>query len=506
MAGRQHRELLRRRSQAGAEPVRQQAHAGHLLDAEHRHDQHHQRGDGQHRQPGARTEPVSGRTAARPDAVGGSGRAAGSVVVTLADTACPATRRSRPETRATSRPDARSAGPARRRARRSGRARADLRVMGDPAQEPAPGPTSAAGHAEHDRGGHQRHATEHQQRAGAATAGRPTAPGRRALAGLRPCSARSAWSRPSGRSRSAGRPGSRRPALSPGMVTCPVRKPLSGLSITCPNASECTLACRLLLSLSQLARMVTRLPAWALFGVTSTKVFSPARAGATDIRTNAPTSPTSVSTDESARLIVRIPCMISPQPATTAGTLPWARGPAFPLARGQTRRRCRVGGVSAGAGRPRSRGSGVIGLPVQRGGQDHRARRLAVRGESVDDPLERADRAGGHLQHAARVPGDPVDLQDLRPVGHRRVVQDASRAVAGHPDQRDHGTAGSAQVDVGVVAGDDSGLLQPADPLGDRRWRQVHPPGQLAEGEPRVGLQLAQQRPVHVVHAQTLLS
>ena len=80
--------------------------------------------------------------------------------------------------------------------------------------------------------------------------------------------------------RSAGRPGSHRAALLPGMVTAPVRKPLSGRSITRPKASECTSACRLL-SLSQLARMFTRVPACALFGVTSTKVFSPARAGAT---------------------------------------------------------------------------------------------------------------------------------------------------------------------------------------------------------------------------------
>ena len=63
------------------------------------------------------------------------------------------------------------------------------------------------------------------------------------------------------------------------MVTAPVRKPLSGRTITRPNASDSTVACWLL-ALSQLARMLTRVPTCAVFGVTSTKVFGPAHAGA----------------------------------------------------------------------------------------------------------------------------------------------------------------------------------------------------------------------------------
>jgi hypothetical protein len=87
-------------------------------------------------------------------------------------------------------------------------------------------------------------------------------------------------------------------------------------------------------------------------------------------------------------------------------------------------------------------------------------------------------------------------ISSTSPAGHVRVAQHAPRAVAGHPDHRDHVAAGLGQVDVRVVAGHHADALQAPHPLGHGGRREVHAAGQLAVRQPGVPLQLRQQGPV----------
>ena len=59
------------------------------------------------------------------------------------------------------------------------------------------------------------------------------------------------------------------------------------------------------------------------------------------------------------------------------------------------------------------------------------------------------------------------------------------------PDAQDDAelVAERARVDVGAVAADDAGLLEPREPLADGRSGQPDAPAELGEAEPRVVLQ-----------------
>ena len=276
---------------------------------------------------------------------------------------------------------------------------------------------------------------------------------------------------------------------------------MSGRSTTRPpNASERTLACRLL-ALSQLGPDVRPgcRPGRCWASPRRRCSHPPGRARRRSGRTPRPGRDAGQGRGDRARLEPLVSTRMILPPGTVHGPRRATRRCFPPDPAGA--------GGAAGRRRPPQRGGPVRPGCGVRGRQPRGVERTMVLdgwpyGASRSmTPSNASDRAGGDLEHAARVAGDPVDLQDLRPAGAPPGSCRMQRgAVAGHPDQRDHGTAGPGQVDVGVVAGDHPGLLQPADPLGDGRRGQVHPPGQLAEGEPGVRLQLAQQRPVHVVH------
>ena len=73
-------------------------------------------------------------------------------------------------------------------------------------------------------------------------------------------------------------------------------------------------------------------------------------------------------------------------------------------------------------------------------------------------------------------------------LGERGDLGDHPR---GRPDAQDHAqlVAQRARVDVGVVAADHAGLLEPREPLADRGRGQPDAPPQLGEAQPRIGLQ-----------------
>ena len=105
-----------------------------------------------------------------------------------------------------------------------------------------------------------------------------------------------------------------------------------------------------------------------------------------------------------------------------------------------------------------------------------------------------------HPDDVAVRAGDPLRFQDLVDVLQAASVVGALGGVAGRdPHHRLHGQAEGGQVKFGVVAAQDARILQPADPLGDRRRAQIYPPSKLGEGEPSVLLKGLQEPPVRVV-------
>ena len=128
-----------------------------------------------------------------------------------------------------------------------------------------------------------------------------------------------------------------------------------------------------------------------------------------------------------------------------------------------------------------------------RRGLHDRGRRLAVDREAVDDLLEVLDVADVGAHHVAVLPRHAVALDDLG-----RVAGDVGdlaqlarrRADADHDAER---VAERARVDVGAVAADHAVLLEPSEPVGDRRGRQPDAAAELGQREPRVVLQLREQ-------------
>jgi hypothetical protein len=98
--------------------------------------------------------------------------------------------------------------------------------------------------------------------------------------------------------------------------------------------------------------------------------------------------------------------------------------------------------------------------------------------------------------HRAGVTAEPMDLDDFRELLGGGRLEQAAAGVAVQLQERRHGQPNGGGVDAGVVALDDSGLLEPADPGRDRRRRQVHPLGDLVERKPCVVLDLADDGPV----------
>jgi hypothetical protein len=58
---------------------------------------------------------------------------------------------------------------------------------------------------------------------------------------------------------------------------------------------------------------------------------------------------------------------------------------------------------------------------------------------------------------------------------------------------------GPLWINRGVIAGYHAALLEPPDPLGDRRRGQVHAPAEVLAGEAAVGLELGEDAPVQVI-------
>ena len=85
-----------------------------------------------------------------------------------------------------------------------------------------------------------------------------------------------------------------------------------------------------------------------------------------------------------------------------------------------------------------------------------------------------------HSTTSGRLPGELGDLVQL---------------AGGRPHADDHAQreAQRAGVELGAVAADDPGLLEPLQPLADGRGGQADPPAELRQAEAGVGLELQQQ-------------
>jgi len=91
-----------------------------------------------------------------------------------------------------------------------------------------------------------------------------------------------------------------------------------------------------------------------------------------------------------------------------------------------------------------------------------------------------------HSTTSGRLPGELGDLVQL--AGGRPHADDDAQREA----QR-------AGVELGAVAADDPGLLEPLQPLADGRGGQADTPAELRQAQAGVGLELQQQAPVHGV-------
>lgn len=134
------------------------------------------------------------------------------------------------------------------------------------------------------------------------------------------------------------------------------------------------------------------------------------------------------------------------------------------------------------------RKAGVQILDVGQVDQD-RAGKL---GEGIEIPRN-------HLQFEGARPADVVARHHLRNFADRffqlaRHV--AGVAVGVQPHKGQHAQANLVAVDLGVVALDETRLFQRLDPAPAGRGRQAHTRGQFSVGEPRVDLQLIQNRQV----------
>src|SRR3954447_6421884 len=118
---------------------------------------------------------------------------------------------------------------------------------------------------------------------------------------------------------------------------------------------------------------------------------------------------------------------------------------------------------------------------------------LTVDRELVDDLLEVLDVAHVRLHEVAVLAGDAVALDDLgRALGELRHL--AYLAWRG-PDPDDHPERQTerARVDLGAVALDHAGLLEPRQALGHRRRGKPDAATQLRERQAGIFLELSKQ-------------
>jgi len=94
-------------------------------------------------------------------------------------------------------------------------------------------------------------------------------------------------------------------------------------------------------------------------------------------------------------------------------------------------------------------------------------------------------------------PRHTLGLQHFRNVGQAVAMGCAlGRVAGGDPDHRLHRHAECGQVQLGVVAAHDAGLLQAADPLCHRGWAQADPASELGKSQTRVLLEGFYEAPV----------
>ncbi len=117
---------------------------------------------------------------------------------------------------------------------------------------------------------------------------------------------------------------------------------------------------------------------------------------------------------------------------------------------------------------------------------------LAVDTEPFDQPLEVRQGRGADLEHRAVLAGELVDLDQLWVVRCAGGLEQAAPQAAAQLDECQQWLSGTRGIDCRGVAGDDPGLLQASNPLGNC-WRgEMNSAGELVEGQPAVGLQLLQ--------------
>ncbi len=150
-----------------------------------------------------------------------------------------------------------------------------------------------------------------------------------------------------------------------------------------------------------------------------------------------------------------------------------------------------LGHASASTGRP-PRSNGVESTIVVRVRATPGTRLMRVRKSS-----RWVGRAGDDLEQEGLVAGDAVDLDDLRERlrgGGEGVVVEVGRAERAH--ERGQLVADPAGVELGGVAAHEAALLQPLDPVVDRRRLEPDQRPQLGIGRASVALQRLEQAQV----------
>jgi hypothetical protein len=103
------------------------------------------------------------------------------------------------------------------------------------------------------------------------------------------------------------------------------------------------------------------------------------------------------------------------------------------------------------------------------------------------------------LDQEAVFAGDPVALGNLGQL--RGQFSDAGQLPGGRADPRErrHRQSQGRGADLHPVSGDDVGAFHALDSLGHGGRGHPDPAGQRGHGDPRVGVELAQQPAVHVI-------
>jgi aryl-alcohol dehydrogenase-like predicted oxidoreductase len=151
---------------------------------------------------------------------------------------------------------------------------------------------------------------------------------------------------------------------------------------------------------------------------------------------------------------------------------------------------------------------GVLGqrrlAPRHRRRVHDRRRRLAIGEKTIEEPAELVDRAQMDDEEEAVLSDDAIALDDLRDLrGERRDLRQAAGARL-DPDDRRQGVPEQTRVEYRVVAGDDTGALEPLHAFGHGRRREADPPAELRERDPAVLDQLAEDLSVGLVQARKI--